>query len=69
MDEPTGKGNSPNRAAARYDMTSGYAGTAAEQTVVNAVAAPILGVPAARVTDLSTLLFAPLARGMEVTLR
>ena len=33
------------------------------------LAAPVLGVPADQVGDLSTLLFGPLARGSEVSVR
>jgi phospholipid/cholesterol/gamma-HCH transport system substrate-binding protein len=65
VDEPTGK----QRPAPVLDMTSGYAGSEAERGVVNTVAAPVLGMPAASVPDVATLLFGPLARGMEVELR
>ena len=57
------------RAAPSVDLSSGFAGTSAERAVVNGVAAPVLGVPATDVPDVATLLFAPLARGMEVELR
>lgn len=71
VDEPVGKGESPNRAAPgpAVDMTSGYAGTRAEQGVVDAVTAPVLDVPVGEVPDLATLLFGPIARGTEVSLR
>jgi len=52
-----------------FDMTSGFAGTDHEQRVVDALAAPVLGVPADEVPDLTTYLFAPLARGAEVSMR
>jgi len=52
-----------------YDVTSGYAGTAAERSVVDSVAGPAMGVPPARVPAIASLLFAPLARGSEVSLR
>jgi phospholipid/cholesterol/gamma-HCH transport system substrate-binding protein len=65
VDEPLGK----QRPAPMFDFSSGYAGTAAERTVVNSVAAPVLGRPAAEVPDVASLLFGPLARGMEVELR
>ena len=65
VDEPTGK----QRVAPALDLTSGFAGTAAERGVVNSVAAPVLGVPAAEVPDVASLLFAPLARGTEVAAR
>jgi phospholipid/cholesterol/gamma-HCH transport system substrate-binding protein len=52
-----------------YDVTSGYAGTQAERAVVDSVAGPAMGVPPTRVPDVASLLFAPLARGSEVSLR
>ena len=66
VEEPTGKRPRP---APALDLTSGYAGSDAERGVVNTVAAPVLGVPAESVPDVATLLFGPLARGMEVGLR
>ncbi len=57
------------RAAPFLDLTSGLAGTAAERSVVNAIASPVMGVPTDAVPDVATLLFGPLARGTEVTLR
>ncbi len=59
---PTGK-----RVVPGFDLTSGYAGTSAERSVVDSVAAPVMGVPADRVPDIASLLFAPLARGTEVS--
>ena len=50
-------------------VTSGWAGTKAEQEVVDSLAAPVLGVPADRVPDVATLLFGPMARGNEVTVQ
>ena len=50
-------------------MTSGYAGTASERDVVASIAGPAMGVPAPQVPDVATLLFAPLARGAEVSVR
>jgi phospholipid/cholesterol/gamma-HCH transport system substrate-binding protein len=64
VDYPVGK-----RAATGFDVTSGFAGTGAERAVVNAVAAPVLGVPADRVPDVASLLFGPIARGTEVSVR
>lgn len=58
-----------SRPAPSYDVTSGYAGTAAEQAVVDAIAAPVLGVPASRVPDVATLLLGPIARGTQVSLQ
>ncbi len=57
------------RAATSFDLTSGFAGTAAERSVVAAIAAPVMGVPADEVPDVASLLFGPLARGMEVNVR
>ena len=57
------------RPAPTMDVSSGFAGTSAERAVVNGVAAPVLGVASSDVPDVATLLFAPLARGMEVELR
>jgi phospholipid/cholesterol/gamma-HCH transport system substrate-binding protein len=65
VDEPTGK----QRPAPMLDLSSGYAGSVAERDMVNSVAAPVLGVPADEVPDVASLLFGPLARGMEVELR
>jgi virulence factor Mce-like protein len=47
--------------------SSSRAGTAGEQAVVDPLVAPALGVPAARVPDLATLLFGPMARGTAVS--
>ncbi len=62
---PVGK----ERPATGFDVSSGYAGSAAEQTVVDSIAAPVMGLRPEQVPDLATLLFAPLARGTEVSLR
>ena len=66
VDYPVGKRVAPGPAV---DMTSGYAGTAAERSVVNSIAAPAMGVSADEVPDVATLLFGPLARGTEVSVR
>ena len=63
--EPLGK----KRAATGFDLTSGYAGSASEKGVVRSLASPALGVPGDRVPDLATLLFAPMARGTEVSVK
>ena len=62
---PLGKG----RTAPGPDVTSGYAGSSSEQGVVDSLAGPVMGVPVQRVPDVATLLFAPLARGAEVSAR
>ncbi|HEX4976516.1 MAG TPA: MCE family protein, partial [Nocardioides sp.] len=64
VDYPVGK-----RVAPGFDVTSGYAGTASERSVVNAIAAPAMGVSVDEVPDVATLLFGPLARGTEVSVR
>jgi phospholipid/cholesterol/gamma-HCH transport system substrate-binding protein len=64
VDYPVGK-----RVAPGFDVTSGFAGTASERTVVNAIAAPAMGVSVDEVPDVATLLFGPLARGTEVSVR
>jgi phospholipid/cholesterol/gamma-HCH transport system substrate-binding protein len=64
-----GHGKFRPRAATGFDLTSGYAGTAAERSVVDAIAAPVMGVPVDSVPDVATLLFGPLARGAEVSVR
>ena len=69
VDEPTGKMRSAPAVDRPLDMTSGYAGTQVERQLVNAIAAPVLGVPASEVPDLTSLLFGPIARGTEVALR
>jgi phospholipid/cholesterol/gamma-HCH transport system substrate-binding protein len=50
-------------------LTSGWAGTAEEQRVIDALAAPVLGVRAEEVPDVTTLLLGPIARGNEVSVR
>ena len=49
------------------DPSSGYAGSAEEQQVVDSLAAPVMGVDASNVPDLATLLFGPMARGTLVS--
>ena len=49
-----------------FDPTSGYAGTEAEQTVVNALLTTRTGQPADQIADVSSLLYAPLVRGTVV---
>jgi phospholipid/cholesterol/gamma-HCH transport system substrate-binding protein len=64
VEYPLGK-----RAATGFDVTSGFAGTAAERSFVNRVVSPVMGVRPDEVPDVATLLFGPLARGTEVSLR
>jgi len=49
------------------DPTSGHAGTAEEQEVVNALLASSMGVEPDEVPDIATLLYGPVARGTVVT--
>ena len=44
-------------------------GTPPDKALMVSLTAPILGVPADQVSDLSTLMFGPLARGSEVSVR
>jgi phospholipid/cholesterol/gamma-HCH transport system substrate-binding protein len=67
VEQDTGK--EPGRTVPFVDVSSGYAGTAAEREVVEAVAAPALGMSADEFPDVGTLLFGPLARGAEVVAR
>jgi phospholipid/cholesterol/gamma-HCH transport system substrate-binding protein len=57
------------RAATGFDVTSGYAGTASEHGVIAALAGPTMGVAPSEVPDVTSLLFGPLARGSQVSLR
>jgi len=57
------------RVAPGFDVSSGFAGTTAERSVVNAIAGPAMGVSADDVPDVATLLFGPIARGTEVSVR
>ena len=72
VDEPTGKGTSrvaPDYVQDRYQLGSGYAGSAAEADLLKALLAPTLGVSRSEVPDLGVLLVGPMARGAEVSLR
>jgi phospholipid/cholesterol/gamma-HCH transport system substrate-binding protein len=64
-----GHGKFRPRPATGFDMTSGYAGTGAERSLVDAIAGPAMGVPEDRVPDVAALLFGPLARGTKVSVR
>ena len=67
VDQPTGKGT--NRTGLGWAETSAYAGSAAEADFVRSMLAASLGRDSSEVSDLSVMLFAPLVRGTEVTLR
>jgi len=58
-----------NRAMPGFDLDTQGVGTPAEQKVVDAVVGPEMGVPAADVPDLTTLMVGPLLRGGQVNLR
>jgi len=58
------------RTAPRIDTSlSNAAGGADQKAFWNALTAPVLGVPVDQVSDLTTLLFGPLATGTEVSVR
>ena len=69
MNYPLGKDRPAPGLGNSFDMTSGFAGTASERDLVASIAGPAMGVPAPQVPDVATLLFAPLARGTEVSVR
>ena len=64
-----GKYRTPPTYRASHAVTTGWAGTAAEQRVVASVAAPALGIPVGEVPDVTTLLLGPIARGNELSIR
>lgn len=64
-----GEGPGPEARPPIVDVTSGYAGTVEERRVVNSLLAPVLQVAPEDVPDAATLLFGPMARGNEVSLR
>ena len=67
VDEPTGKGT--NRAGLPWAESSAAAGSAQEADFLRSVLAASLGRDSSEVSDLSVMLFAPVARGTEVSLR
>jgi len=64
-----GHGKFRPRAATHVDVSSGYAGSASERSLVNTLVAPAMGVPVDEVPDVASLLMGPLARGAEVSVR
>jgi phospholipid/cholesterol/gamma-HCH transport system substrate-binding protein len=62
----TGGGAAGSAVPHRFDATSGDAGTAGEQHVVDPLVAPAMGTSASDVPDVATLLFGPMARGTAV---
>lgn len=70
VDDGVEEGHGKHRVApGGPDLTSGYAGTTTERSVIDALVAPVMGVPVDAVPDVASLLFGPLARGGEVSLR
>ena len=67
VDEPTGNGT--NRAGQPWAESAAAAGTAQEADFLRSVLAASLGRDSSEVSDLSVMLFAPVARGTEVSLR
>jgi phospholipid/cholesterol/gamma-HCH transport system substrate-binding protein len=66
VEYPLGKGRGPSNRAPVGDAVTA---TSAEQTIIDAAAAPVLDVPVEDVPDVTTLLLGPIARGMEVDVR
>ncbi len=67
---PAGGGDGPRArpvSGVLTDASMGYAGTAAEQRVVNHIVGPLMGRPPGEVPDIATLLFGPMARGTVVS--
>ena len=62
-------GKGTNRTGLGWAESSAYAGSAAEADFVRSMLAASLGRNSSEVSDLSVMLFAPLVRGTEVTLR
>jgi phospholipid/cholesterol/gamma-HCH transport system substrate-binding protein len=54
------------RRAGAPRIASGVTGTRTQQQLVAALTAPVLGVPASEVPDITTLLFTPMAAGTQV---
>ena len=65
-DGTKGSGSAATVPGFLVDPQSGLAGSAEEQSVVDALVGPQMGIPAEQVPDLATLLFGPMARGTAV---
>ena len=50
-------------------MSSSVGGFAGQKALVNSLTAPVLGVPVSEMSDVATLLFAPVMAGSEVSVR
>jgi phospholipid/cholesterol/gamma-HCH transport system substrate-binding protein len=64
-----GRGDAQRTAPQIDTSLRSAAGGAAQKAFFTALTAPVLGIPADQVTDLTTLLFGPLATGTEVSVR
>ncbi len=69
VSDGVGSGPGPGSRVPTFDVAGGYAGTAAEQDVVDALVGPVMHTSPSDVPDIATLLFGPLARGTEVSVR
>lgn len=67
-DANAGRANGAGAAPGLGAASMGYAGTEAEQRMVNAVVGPAMGIRAEDVPGIATLMFGPLARGGQVSL-
>ena len=68
-DSTLGNRTAPGFARKHTALTAGVSGTASQKAFLRALTAPVLGVPADKVPDMATLLFAPLAAGTEVSIK
>jgi phospholipid/cholesterol/gamma-HCH transport system substrate-binding protein len=59
----------PGFAQQQSSMSYGVSGTPEQKDLINSITAPVLGIPADRMTDLSTLLYSPAMTGTEVSVR
>lgn len=63
---PGGEESEPDFSQSSFGTSSGFAGTEAEQAVVNSLLAAQSGKPADEIPAVATLLYGPLVRGTEV---
>ena len=68
-DATLGKRTAPGFARKTSGLAVSVAGTRSQKDLLNSLTAPVLGVPADRVSDLTSLLFGPLAAGTEVSVK
>ena len=69
VEDGVGSQPGPGSRVPMFDVSSGYAGTAAEQELVDALVGPVMHTSPDDVPDIATLLFGPLARGTEVSVK